>query len=387
MQSADIVIVGGGLVGAVLAKALSHLGLRLILVEKNFLTEDFATTSVLDTRALALNIGSLTILQKLLGVDFSALGTLVQTIYVSDQQGFGRVTLRAQDENLAYFGCVIPILQLTRQLQQLVLDDPKITCVPGTCVGIEQHEDGVTIKLADQDLTASLVLGADGAHSKVREFLDVASETKDYNQTALIGNVRLKGLVPNIAYERFTREGPLALLPLDQEHMTLVWVMPTTVAELRQKLPMPILLADLQKIMGYRAGAFVALGALQAYPLQQVIATKVYQGRVGLVGNAAHSLHPVAAQGFNLSMRDIFGLYQIVKRYSDQLSQPEIIWQEYVRLRTHDQQRTAWVTDTLLKLFAPKNFMIRGLRNSLLLNLELVPQAKSALNEVMVGFA
>ena len=381
----DVLIVGGGLVGATLARALSTLDLRVTLVEKQFLAGVPQAQAALDQRALALNYGTLSIFKNLLQLDLSALGSQVQNIYVSDQNGFGRIALNAVDEALPYFGCVIPILALTEVLQAAVLSDPKITCVTGVCTQLYQDEHGVECEVNGERLRAKILIGADGATSQVREFLNIGTRVHDYQQTALIGNVKIQGIETHTAYERFTREGPLALLPFDKDHMTLVWVMPTALAEMRQKLPAILLLQDLQKIMGYRVGRFLALGRLQAYPLQQVVAEQNFHERVGLLGNAAHSLHPVAGQGFNLSMRDIFGFYQTLKRYHDLLDQPRIIWEEYLRVRHHDQVRTMGITDALIKTFAQKNPIVQGVRNSLMLNLELCPYAKTALNEVMVG--
>jgi 2-octaprenyl-6-methoxyphenol hydroxylase len=381
----DVLIVGGGLVGATLAKALSTLNLQVTLVEKQFLAGLPDTKPVLDQRALALNYGTLSIFKNLLGLDLSALGAQVQNIYVSDQHGFGRIALNAADEVLPYFGCVIPILVLTKVLQAAVLHDPKITCITGVCKQLQQDEHGVECEVDGKHLRAKILIGADGATSQVREFLNISTRIHDYEQTALIGNVKVQALEAHTAYERFTHEGPLALLPFDQDHMTLVWVMPTALAEMRQKLPAMLLLQDLQKIMGYRVGRFLALGHLQAYSLQQVVAEQTYDKRIGLLGNAAHSLHPVAGQGFNLSMRDIFGFYQTLKRYQDLLDQPDIIWEEYLRVRHHDQVRTIAITDALIKMFTQKNPLVQGVRNSLMLNLELCPYAKTALNEVMVG--
>ncbi len=380
----DILIIGGGLVGATLAKALSTLNLRVTLVEKQFLSGVPKDQAVLDQRALALNYGTLTIFKNLLQLDLSALGTQVHNIYVSDQGGFGRIALNAVDEALPYFGCVIPILALTETLQALVLNDPNITCVTSVCTELSQDDLGVACTVNDGVLRAKMLIGADGATSQVREFLTIGTRIHDYQQSALIGNVKIQGIECHTAYERFTREGPLALLPFDQDHMTLVWIMPTAMASLRQKLPEMLLLQDLQKIMGYRVGRFLALGRLQAYPLQQVVAEQTFCERVGLLGNAAHSLHPVAGQGFNLSMRDIFGFYQTLKKYPE-LDQPKVIWEEYLRVRHHDQVRTMGITDALIKTFTQKNPLVQGLRNSLMLNLELCPYAKTALNEVMVG--
>lgn len=378
--STDIIIIGGGLVGATLAKALSTLDLRVALIEKKFASDND------DSRALALNFGTLGILKRIFAIDFSSLGALVKNIYVSDHKGFGRVHLNAADEDLPYFGCVVPIVKLTEILQQQVLADPKIYCITGECTGLSQDDSGVSCEVFGvEHIKAKLVIGADGAHSRVREFLNISHSVKDFQQTALIGNVKVRGIDSNTAYERFTAEGPLALLPFDDEHMTLVWVMPNKIAEMRQTLPLELLLEDLQKIMGYRAGKFVDLGKLRAYPLVEVIADKIYQGCIGLLGNAAHSLHPVAAQGFNLSVRDIFGFYQVMQRYQDLLSTSPMIWQEYMRVRHHDQARTVRLTHVLLQVFTQKNPLVQIVRNSLMLDLELCPPIKTALNDVMVG--
>lgn len=380
----DIVIIGGGLAGTTLAKALSTLDLQVTLIEKRFLSRQ-KPGAVIDQRALALNYGSLSILKNLLGVEVSKLGNIVTDILVSDQKGFGRIALNAAKEQLPYFGCVVPIERLTEALQAEVLNDPKIKCITGECTALSQHETAVTCEVGGQNITARLVIGADGAHSKVREYLGISAQEKNYEQTALIGNVELQGIVSNTAYERFTSEGPLALLPFNNTHMTLVWVMPTRLAEMRKNLPESILLQDLQKIMGYRAGRFLAIGNLQGHKLEQVVTEATYVNRVGLLGNAAHCIHPIGGQGFNLSLRDIFGFYQTLKRYLDALDTPELIWEEYLRVRNHDQARTIKLTDSLLRGFTHKNPLIKLMRNSLMVDLELCPPAKTALNEIMVG--
>ena len=389
-RSIDIAIVGGGLVGALLAKLLSKLNFKIILLEKQFLPAASAEGEpVIDRRALALNFGTLSLLKKLLHFDAASLGAVVQHIMISDQGGFGRVELDANAEHLPYFGAVIPITLLTRTLQQSVFDDNNIQCIEGECSALLENPHAVEVEVnnahTNEVYQAKLVIGADGAASKIRELLNISAVTHNYEQSALIGNVKIEGLHAHTAFERFTREGPLALLPLDAEHMTLVWVMTNKHAAIRQRLPEAILLQDLQDLMGFRAGRFVNVGATSLYPLKQVLAEKTYVGRVGILGNAAHSIHPVAAQGFNLSVRDVLGLYQTLKRCQGDYSAPKDIWQEYIEVRRHDQQRTIRLTDTLLKVFGHGSKVAALTRDTLMLGLELMPWCKEELNEIMVG--
>lgn len=372
MKEYDIIIAGGGMVGATLAVALAGLKtpagqpLRLALVEAHAPDRDIHPG--FDTRAIALAHGSCMALREL-GL-MQASGTPIHHIHVSDRGHPGRLELHAAEYRLPAWGQVVELQQmgliLYGRLQALANVD--LWC-PASVTRATTGETGVSLSLADgQQLGGALLIGADGGDSRLRQWLGLEVEQQDYGQSAIIATLQCDRHVAGWAWERFTDSGPLALLPLSGDRYSMVWtVRPSQALELMD-LDDETFLGKLQQAFGFRAGRFVRVGARACYPLcLQQVGWPI--GRRGLlVGNAAHQLHPVAGQGFNLGLRDVMALRQTLARALAEQRDlgAYAVLREYWRHRENDQARTIWLTSSLALLFADQSWPLVGGRNLLL---------------------
>lgn len=383
-QHTDLAIIGGGLVGALLALLLAREGLSVRLVEKKII-RDWAKHGQQDTRMLGLNAGSVSLFEawNLAEVIF-AQGQPITHIHVSDQHHSGIVNIDAKDEGMGFLGYGVPFTALLRDLQTRLERTPGIEVLEGEITRAQSLPDQVEFEVDQGHYHADMLIGADGEHSFVREALGIQTEYYDYEESAFIMPVEMTQTKPGWAFERFTAEGPVALLPRGPGKMTLVWVMPSRLVALRQKLPPAVLLEDLQNIFGYRAGVFTGLGQGVSYPLKRVISTEIYRGRMGLLGNAAHLIHPVAGQGFNLSVRDILSFVEALRcRGTAPLG--EAVWQTYLEATAKSQQAMTAMTHTLVKVFGHSHASVSSARNVLLHGVEACHFAKTMLNDFMIG--
>jgi 2-octaprenyl-6-methoxyphenol hydroxylase len=236
---------------------------------------------------------------------------------------------------------------------------------------------------AETILTTRLVVAADGAHSVVRAAFGIAAEVRDYEQTAVITAVLPQRFHDHVAYERFTESGPLALLPLADGRCTLVLTLKPAVAEAAMAWSDAEFLAVVQRRFGFRLGRFLKVGRRVAYPLSLTRAERVSAGRCVIIGNAAQGLHPVAGMGFNLGLRDVACLAEVLAQYRD-TADPRVL-AEYDAWRTADRGAIIAFTDGLVRLFANPLGGVRRLRNLGLLAFDLLPPAKSALSRLSTG--
>lgn len=384
-KSIEVAIVGGGLVGALLALLLAAENRSVMLLEKKCL-HDLKVENKKDTRRLGLNYGSVRLFESwgLAEVIFTK-GQAITHIHVSDQNHTGSVEIDSVTESLPYLGYSLPFNVLLHDLQKRARAHPRITVLEAEVTQVQSHENAVHFTTSNGlNYQADLLLGADGAHSIVRESMGIHFSEHDYHQTALIAAVEMKKTKPGWAFERFTSEGPLALLPHDENLMTVVWVMPTSLAQMRKNLPSPLLCEDLQKIMAYYAGIFCQTQPWVAYPLKRLSSDEIYRGRVGLLGNAAHSLHPVAGQGFNLSVRDILSFVETVRRAGPQpLGEP--ILEEYARLSASQKDVMMGLTHGLIQVFGSTEWPFQWARNAALHGVANCGFLKTLLNDVMIG--
>ncbi|MDF2529419.1 MAG: 2-octaprenyl-6-methoxyphenyl hydroxylase [Gammaproteobacteria bacterium] len=386
----DVIIIGGGLVGAMMALALEPLGLNIAMVESQ--PEKLMQTSSLEVRSLALAYGSAKILQGMgLWEAMQPQLTPIKHIHVSDRGHFGFARLDAEQSKVEALGYVIEIPVLLSILYQQLNQSKVSRFTPATLISLDQSQPelvNVQIQAGEGPiaLSSKLVLGADGGNSTVRKLIGIEYQEHDYQQVAIACNLALKRSHHNQAYERFTAEGPLALLPLSGQRMSVVW----TVNENKHAGILAQsdaeFLSHIQQAFGYRAGRFMAAGHRQAYPLTQLKVTSHYKGRVGLIGNSAHSLHPVGGQGFNLSMRDIAGLAAIIAEAHYQARDlNESIFERYVELRKLDQSTMLTLTDGLVKIFSSESCLWALPRNLALQKVERCPPIKSEINKLMMG--
>lgn len=375
----DILVIGGGLTGATLMLALQGLGYSTLLVEaKPFsdkINPDF------DARSLALSPSSRRIL-TMLGVwdHLKAHATPIEMIHVSDQHHFGVSRLKSPlNDSL---GHVVEMQHINQALHQLLHPDQLMA--PAILQSLD-YKNGSAIIRSDSDdinIVARLVVAADGTQSGVRRFCNLSAKVKQYNQHAIVANVGLLKSHEQCAYERFTVQGPLALLPMQDNRMSLVWAVPPNEAAQLLSLSDTDFLRKLQKAFGYRAGRFVKVGKRFSFPLQRVLMSQQIQWPVVFVGNAAHTLHPVAGQGFNLGLRDVATLAQCMVERG--LTEDMLL--HYVQLRARDQQAITCLTDGLIQVFTshlPGLGVVRGLG---LMALDNVPVLKNLLVRYARGF-
>lgn len=360
----DIVIIGGGLSGAALLHALTPTGLRVLMVDSQDLFKP--QTNMNDTRSLTLSIASMRILQSLnLWSEIATKTTAIHKIHVSEQNRFGTACLEAPNQQS--LGYVVPIQHLVHILYKNIARDRVLA--PATVTAFDSEQRIVTIQKDNkqQTIQATLVVAADGSHSSMRDFCGLAVKIKEYEQYALVTHLNLARAHQHIAYERFTPSGPLALLPLEPKKMGLVWSLPPAEAEQLVTMEDEAFLQKLIQVFGYRLGRFTGVGKRMTYPLRQMLMPQTVQGSVVFIGNAAHTLHPVAGQGFNLGLRDVAMLAQIIRQ--GELSSPTLL-NQYQQARMHDQTAIARFTDGLIALYGRSGLGIRTARQLGLLALD-----------------
>jgi 2-octaprenyl-6-methoxyphenol hydroxylase len=389
----DLVIVGGGMVGASLAIALGGGPLRIALLEAVPFRADAQPSY--DDRAIALAYGTHRIFTGM-GLWEALRGetTPIHSIHISDRGHFGFTRLDCRDEGVEALGYVAVSRAmgavLVERLQQLPNVD--VLCpAPVSNVVIGGHHAEVVIDGAGapRRLTANLVVAADGASSRVRDWLGIGALRWEYGQTAVITNITPERPHHNRAFERFTDSGPLALLPMADNRCSVVWTVRGKHADEVMALDEASFLNALQERFGGRLGTFLRTGARRAYPLMLVRAEEHVRPRLALIGNAAHTLHPVAGQGFNLGLRDVAVLAEVL---SDAAAAGRDIGtldvlQSYAQWRRRDQFKMIAFTDGLARVFANPLAPLRVLRDVGLLAVDVVPYIKHTLTRHTMGLA
>jgi 2-octaprenyl-6-methoxyphenol hydroxylase len=390
-QPLDIAIVGGGMVGATLGVALAPLGLKVGLVEA--VAHDSASQPSFDERTTALSNGSRRILETL-GVwsAVQAQATPIRKIHVSEQGRFGFARIDAAEQGLKAMGYVVANRALGAALwPRLRASGIQVYC-PAQVSRVTAGERSVTLEIAQPGGTATidarLVIAADGAQSAVRSAFGVDAESRDYEQTAVITTVLPQRFHDHVAYERFTPAGPLALLPLEGGRCTLVLTLSKATAESAMMWSDDEFLAEVQRRFGFRLGRFLKVGRRAAYPLALTRAARTSAGRCVIIGNAAQGLHPVAGMGFNLGLRDVASLAELIaeRRQETQFDAGAAgLLAEYDAWRAADRGGVIAFTDGLVRMFANPLRVVRGLRNAGLLAFDLLPPAKAALSRLSTG--
>ncbi|HVC00771.1 MAG TPA: 2-octaprenyl-6-methoxyphenyl hydroxylase [Steroidobacteraceae bacterium] len=394
VQRCDVAIVGGGMVGASLAVALLPLGLRIALIEA--VPHDSAAQPSFDERTTALSNASRRILDTI-GV-WSAVAdaaTPIRRIHVSDRGRFGFARIDAAELGLPAMGYVVPNRALGAALWARIGRDPaapRVYC-PATLQSVIPGPQAVALQIAAGDgaesrIEADLVVAADGVHSAVRRAAGVAAETRDYGQSAIITTVLPQRFHDHVAFERFGESGPLALLPLADGRCTLVLTVRRREAEAMVAAPDGEFLAEVQDRFGFRLGRFLKVGRRVAYPLALTQARGTSGMRCVIVGNAAQSLHPVAGMGFNLGLRDVASLAELIAERAaedgGELGEAPLL-AAYDGWRRADRRAIAGFTDGLVRLFANPLSVVRRARNLGLLAFDLLPPAKRALATLSTG--
>ncbi len=387
----DVLIIGGGLVGASLACALGGHGLRIGLVE----ARPFADSSHpgYDDRTLALAFGTRRIFEGLeLWQSIVPEATAIETIHISDRGRPGVARLHAREQGEEALGYVVEARQLGAVIMERLaeLKDIDLLC-PARLEQVTMHPQAAQARLDwgddSVDIPTRLLVAADGAHSRVRRQLGIDVVRWDYSQTAVIANVTPELPHRHVAYERFTDDGPVALLPMTQGRCAVVCTGNTEDAKTIMDLDDVGFLAHLQARFGDRLGRFLRTGRRQSYPLFMVKSREHARHRVAIIGNAAHTLHPIAGQGFNLGLRDVAALAEVIVAAHRRGADPgdvEVL-KSYADWRRWDQRGAIAFTDGLARLFANPLMPVRLARNLGLMIFNVLPPAKRLLSRHTMG--
>ncbi len=385
----DITIAGGGMVGAGLACALAGSRYRVAVIEA--VAPDDAIQPSYDDRGLSLSLASQRILSAL-GVwpALSAEATPIEHIHVSDRGRFGFVRLHAADLNLPAMGYVVVARQLGRALLARLhsADNIDFLC-PARVDTVRVSAEAATLRLAGdgRELTGRLLVVADGARSGLRDRLGFVIDEKDYGQTAIVANVTPERGHENRAFERFTDSGPVALLPLSGNRCASVFTVPREAADDYMALPDADYLERLQQRFGRRLGRLVQVGRRKSYPVVKLVPDTPLGDRALLLGNAAHTIHPNGAQGFNLGLRDAAALAEVLLQSPAADAGAPAPLQEYLARRRADQQRVIRFTDRLAEWFYNDDPLRIVVRDTGMLLTDLVPAFKRAFMRRAMGVA
>nr|WP_231701748.1 2-octaprenyl-6-methoxyphenyl hydroxylase [Halopseudomonas salegens] len=345
-----------------------------------------------DARSTALSQGSCRLFEQL-GI-WKRLSERVEPIahiHVSDQGHPGITRLAARDEGVPALGYVVDNTWLGEVLLQ-ALDTSVVQWLAPMQVTAAQPRAGgyqLTLNAAEgeQTLETDLLVVADGGRSGLLDSLGVHRHQRRYGQTAIIANITSSKGHQGVAYERFTPNGPLALLPLSDQRSALVWTLPEDQANDVLALADNEFLQQLQQAFGYRLGGLIRVGERHAYPLSLIEAAEQVRPHLVVLGNAAHSLHPIAGQGFNLSLRDTLALAEHLLAAADQRKNPGdlSLLQSYWQQQQGDQQLTVAFSDRLTRLFSNRQPLLTAGRNLGLLGLDLLPPVKHLLARQAMG--
>jgi 2-octaprenyl-6-methoxyphenol hydroxylase len=385
----DVVIVGGGLVGASLAIALDRIGVDVALVEA---TPPGGLPSVFDERNLSFAeatvnaLSALGVMQKLRSPP-----GLIRRIHVSRSGDFGRVLLEAADYGRESFGQVVVAREFGQALETRLDELAHLTRYrPARFVDMADADaEARRIRIVDAEgervLSTRLLVAADGTRSGVRDALGIDAHVHDYAQTLFVARLRAERAPDGTAYERFGDDGPTALLPRGDRHYGVVHGVARDESDTVAALDDAAFLARVQQAFGWRVGRLFSVGARSAYPIIGVRASCTIAARAVLVGNAAQTLHPIGAQGFNLGLRDALTLAELIEAGGGDAGADTLL-AAYASRREQDRSRTLAFSDGIAKLTADRAPLLRPLRSAGLFALDRLPSAQAWLVGGAMGY-
>lgn len=402
-QQYDVVVVGGGMVGASFAcefaRARGELAVRVLVVEAFAPRPQSASQPGFDARTTALSYGSRDIFEHMgLWSQLHDFATPITAIQISDKGHFGNVLIDHREQRTEALGYVVENQALGNCLSGALESSADIEFLyPAQIVGIRPTPQGMALAIQTGDDThavaARLVVLADGGKSPICANLGITHKTTHYEQSALIANIAFEKPHQNMAFERFTDTGPLAILPLsnlgDQHRGSLVWTVTAQQAVEFQSLPEPELLQRLTARFGIRLGTLLHIGERYCYPLSLSVANEQIRPGLVLLGNVAHTLHPVAGQGLNLALRDVRELVQTLLAGIAQQQSPGdmAVLQRYLDRQQSDQDRAIGFTDWASRLFSSNNRAKVLARKAGLLAFDLIPPMRREFARQAMGLA
>jgi 2-octaprenyl-6-methoxyphenol hydroxylase len=392
----DIVIAGGGMIGTSLGLALAPLNLRVAVVEAVARGADQQPS--FDDRSTALSRSSQRMFEAMgLWPQIVAASTPIRNIHVSDKGRFGFAHIDAEEQKVEALGYVV----INRVLGKVLQDSlPNVEALdflcPAKIAAVVLDNDVARVTVEEEsgttELTAKLLVAADGANSAVRDMIGISAKQVSYDQWAVIGNLLPEKKPHNRAFERFTEAGPVAMLPVADDRAAFVWIQSPDEAKAVLALPDDEFTARIQEAFGRRLGRFSKVGKRTAYPLTLSKANGLISRRSVVVGNAAHGLHPVAAQGFNLGMRDVAALCDCIADArlldSEKLDCGDAaILENYAEWRAPDHRKLVRFTDGIVHLFGSSRGPVRTLRNIGMLGFDLIPGVRRMFARHTMGLA
>jgi len=392
----DIVIAGGGVAGYAMALALKDTGLKVAVIEASPHANRNDSVS-LPERVVALSSGSSRLLERL-GIWSQIMDHVaaIEKIYVSEPGQGGMVYMDRDQSGRDALGYVLELPLLVQTLFEQVCQQADVYC-PALVTGMVQDEGRVRVrykgKEREQEIQAALVIGADGTYSQIRNMAGISSLGWDHNRFGLVASVRPQQPHAGAAFECFRDSGPLALLPLDDERCTIVWVLGPEAACRQMDMDDDRFLASLNRAIGSVAGnhlgRILETGPRACFPLQLRLAKRLTGQRLALIGNAAHTLHPVAGQGLNLGLRDVDILADILSRATKagRDAGQRIVLAEYCDRRRLDHVALAGFTEGLNALFGNQCPPLRLLRGLGLSGLQKISPARDWLLRQAAGIA
>ncbi|HCE1606565.1 TPA: 2-octaprenyl-6-methoxyphenyl hydroxylase [Vibrio parahaemolyticus] len=369
MKQYDVVIAGGAMAGATLALAIEHLSqgaLRVAVVEPFKAQSD--QHPGFDSRSIALSYGTVNLLRHLeLWSAIEPFSTPIEHIHVSDRSHAGMTDITKHDVGVEALGYVVELADVGRVYQELLTHSTAIDLYcPDSAKHITRTQENVTLELASGELlNAKLLVAADGAVSQCCQQIGLELSEHDFDQVAVIANIVTQEPHQGRAFERFTENGPVALLPMSDNRMSLVWCLRPDEAQIVMELPESEFLERLQQDFGWRLGAMQKVGLRASYPLLLRHRKQNISHRFAIVGNAAQTLHPIAGQGFNLGIRDVVTLAEeLVKQGEDVGRYQGLI--RFSQRREADRNETIWLTSSLVHIFSNDLLAMRIGRNAAL---------------------
>lgn len=387
MNQFDVVIAGGAMAGMTLALAINKLApkpMSIAVIEP--FQADHDQHPGFDSRSIALSYGTVSILKKFgLWHEIAKVATPIEHIHVSDRSHAGMTDISTDEAGVEALGYVVELADVGRIYHRQVQQDANITLLNSAVEQVQRSEDAVKLELSSGErVEGKLLVAADGAVSTCCHQIGIELNEHDFEQVALIANITTQVPHNGRAFERFTQSGPVALLPMSQGRMSLVWCLKPEQAQQVIEYNDEQFLSELQHAFGWRLGKLERVGQRASYPLLLRYRKQNVSHRFAIVGNAAQTLHPIAGQGFNLGIRDVATLAECIATASDDPGCYRAL-KQFKNSRREDRDATITMTSSLVHIFSNDYLSLRIGRNLGLFGMDNVPGLKSPLLKRTLG--